>query len=74
MAEIKSFVDKSQTLSAVPKISATYRLKEILKKRKSWGRKSREIIGGFGKGSKRKRPRHPSEARLLEIGYVKRKS
>jgi DNA-binding transcriptional ArsR family regulator len=63
--EIKSFVDKSQTLSAVPKVSATYILQEIPQRRKSWGKRSKEIIAAYGNGWKRKRPRHPSEAKLL---------
>ena len=64
--ELKSFVDKSQTLSTPLKVSTTYRFKEIPRKRKSWGKRSREIIEAYGKGVKRRRPRHPSEARLLE--------
>jgi len=64
--ELKSFVDKSQTLSTPPKVSTTYRFKEIPGKRRSWGKRSREIVEAYGKDLKRRRPRHPSEARLLE--------
>jgi hypothetical protein len=64
--ELKSFVDKSQTLSVAPKVSSTYTFEEVLQRRKSWGKKSREIIEAYGKGLERKRPRHPSEAKLLE--------
>ncbi len=64
--ELKSFVDKSQTLSAPFKVSTTYSFKEIPRKRKSWGEQSREIAAAYGEDLKRKRPRHPSEAKMLE--------
>jgi hypothetical protein len=64
--ELKSFVDKSQTLSIPPKVSTTYAFKEIPLKRKSWGKRSGEIVEAYGKDLKRRRPRHPSEAKMLE--------
>ena len=64
--ELKSFVDKSQTLSTPLKVSTTYSFKEIPRKRKSWGERSREIVEAYGKDLKRRRPRHPSEAKMLE--------
>ena len=64
--ELKSFVDKSQTLSTPLKVSTTYTFKEIPRKRKSWGKRSREIVEAYGKDLKRRRPRHPSEAKMLE--------
>jgi len=64
--ELKSIVDKSQILSTPLKVSTTYPFKEIPRKRKSWGKRSREIVKAYGRGLKRRRPRHPSEARMLE--------
>jgi hypothetical protein len=64
--ELKSLVDKFQTFSTPPKVSTTYTLKEISLKRESWGKRSREIVEAYGRGLKRRRPRHPSEARMLE--------
>jgi DNA-binding transcriptional ArsR family regulator len=64
--EIKSLVDKSQAHSTPPKVSTTYTLKEIPLKRKSWGKRSRAIVEAYGKDLKRRRPRHPSEAKMLE--------
>ena len=64
--ELKSFVDKSQTLSIPLKVSTTYPFKGIPRKRKSWGKRSREIVETYGKDLKRSRPRHPSEAKMLE--------
>jgi hypothetical protein len=58
-------VDKSQTLSAPLKVSTTYSFKEIPRKRKSWRERSREIVQAYGKDLERKRPRHPSEAKML---------
>jgi hypothetical protein len=43
-----------------------YTFKEIPRKRKSWGKRSREIVEAYGKDLKRSRPRHPSEAKMLE--------
>ena len=64
--ELKSLVEKSQTPSTAPKVSTTYTLKEILLKGKSWGKRSRAIVEAYGKDLKRRRPRHPSEAKMLE--------
>jgi hypothetical protein len=64
--ELKTLVDKSQSLSSPPKVSTTYTLKEILLKGKSWQKRSRAIVEAYGKDLKRRRPRHPSEAKMLE--------
>ena len=64
--ELRSFVDKSRGLSAPMKVSTTYRFKEIPRRRKSWEKRSQEIVEAYGKDIKRRRPRHPSETRLLE--------
>ena len=64
--ELKSIVDKSQTLSTPLKVSITYPFKEIPRQRKSWAKRSREIVEAYGKDVKRRRPRHPSEAKMLE--------
>ena len=64
--ELKSLVEKSHTSSSPPKISTSYTLKEIPPKRKSWEKRSRAIVEAYGKDLKRRRPRHPSEANMLE--------
>jgi len=64
--ELKSLVEKSQTPSTPPKVSTTYTLKEILLKGKRWEKRSGEIVEAYGKDLKRRRPRHPSEAKMLE--------
>ena len=64
--ELKSLVEKSQSASAHPKISTTYTLEEIMVKGKSWGKRSSEIVKAYGKDLERRRPRHPSEAKMLE--------
>ena len=64
--ELRSFVDKSQALSTALRVSTSYPLKEIPRKRRSWGKRSQEIVAAYGKNIKRRRPRHPAEARLLE--------
>lgn len=64
--ELRSIGDKFQALSTLPKVSTTYTLREISLKRKSWGKRSREIVRAYGGGLKRRKPRHPSEARMLE--------
>ena len=65
-SELKSLVEKSQTPSTPPKVSTTYTLKEILLKGKRWEKRSGEIVEAYGKDLKRRRPRHPSEAKMLE--------
>jgi hypothetical protein len=64
--ELKSLVEKSQTPSTPLKISTTYTLKEMPLKRKSWGKRSGEVFEAYGKDLKRRRPRHPSEVKILE--------
>lgn len=64
--ELKSMVEKSQSLSSMPKVSTTFTLNKISAKRKSWGKRSGEIVKAYGKDLKRRRPRHPSETKMLE--------
>ena len=64
--ELKSLVDKSAASSAPSKVSTIYTLKEIPLKGKSWEKRSRAIVEAYGKDLKRRRPRHPSEAKMLE--------
>lgn len=64
--ELKSLAEKSRAVSTPPRISTIYAFKEIPMQRKSWGKKSQEIVRTYGKHLGRRRPRHPSEAKLLE--------
>jgi len=64
--ELKSLVEKSQLPSVPPKVSTTFTLKKMLLKRKRWEKRSGEIVEAYGKDLKRGRPRHPSEAKMLE--------
>jgi hypothetical protein len=64
--ELKSLAEKSAAFSAPTKISTIYTLKEVPLKAKGWGKRSREIVEAYGKDLKRRRPRHPSEAKMLE--------
>ena len=64
--ELKSLAEKSAASSAPSKVSTIYTLKEIPLKGKSWGKRSREIVEAYGKDVKRRRPRHPAEAKMLE--------
>jgi hypothetical protein len=64
--ELESLVGKSKIHSGLSKISTTYILKEIPLKGKNWAKRSREIVEAYGKDLKRTRPRHPSEAKMLE--------
>ena len=64
--ELKSLVEKSEAYSAPAKVSAIYPLKKIRVERSRWGKRSREVLKAYGKDLKRRRPRHPSEAEMLE--------
>ena len=64
--ELKSMVEKSETHSAPVKVAKTYTLKEIVRGRKGWGKRSQEVLKAYGKDLKRMRPRHPAEEILLE--------
>jgi hypothetical protein len=64
--ELKSMLEKSETHSAPVKVAETYTLKEIVRGRKGWGKRSREVLKAYGKDLKRRRPRHPAEAKMLE--------
>jgi hypothetical protein len=63
---LKSILEKSETQSGPVKVAETYTLKEIVRRRKGWGKRSREVLKAYGKDLKRRRPRHPAEAKLLE--------
>ena len=64
--ELKSMVEKSEANSAPVKVAETYTLKEIVRWRKGWGKRSQEVLKAYGKDLIRRRPRHPAEAKMLE--------
>jgi predicted transcriptional regulator len=64
--ELKSMLEKSETQSAPVKVAETYTLREIVRRRKGWGKRSREVLKAYSKNLERKRPRHPAEAEMLE--------
>jgi predicted transcriptional regulator with HTH domain len=64
--ELKSLVDKSTSVSNPIRVAKTFVLRETVEKRKSWEMKSREISREYGNNVKRRKPRHPTETRLLE--------
>ncbi len=66
LPELKSLVNKSASVFNGPRVSRTFTLNEILGKRKTWGERSKKIMGDYEKNVKRQRPRHPVEARMLE--------
>ena len=66
LPELKSLVDKSASLSNIPKVAQTLRLEEMFRKRKTWERRSRKIMEEYGENPERQRPRHPAEKRMLE--------
>lgn len=64
--ELKAFVDKATGFSASPKVYQRFTIKQALERRKLWKKSSKKIVEEYGKDLKRRRPRHPSEKRLLE--------
>jgi len=64
--ELKTLAEKSQTSSLPPKVSTTYTLGGMSSERKIWEKRCGEIVEAYGKDLKRRRPRHPSEAKMLE--------
>jgi len=66
LPELKSLVDKSTGVSTNLKVTNTFVLKETLGKRKTWEKQSKEIAKEYGGYIERKRPRHPTETRMLE--------
>lgn len=64
--ELKAFVDKATGFPASPKVYQRFTIKQALERRKLWEKSSKKIVEEYGKGLKRRRPRHPSEKRLLE--------
>jgi hypothetical protein len=66
LPELKSLVDKSAGVSTNLKVTTTFVLKETLRKRKTWEKRSKEIAKEYGDSVKRQRPRHPAETRMLE--------
>jgi hypothetical protein len=64
--ELKSILEKSKTHSAPVNVAETYTLEEIVRRRKGWGKRSREVLKAYSKNLERKRPRHPAEAEMLE--------
>jgi predicted transcriptional regulator len=66
LPELKSLADKSVNVSSNLKVVNTFILKEILRKRKTWEKRSKVIRKKYGNEIERQRPRHPAEARMLE--------
>jgi len=66
LPEFKALVDKTAGLYVRTKVAHTFTLKEALSRRKTWERRSKEIGRDYGNRLKRKRPRHPAEARMLK--------
>jgi len=66
LPELKSLVDKSTGVSNSPRVAQTFTLEETLRKRKTWEKRSKKIMGEYGKNLKRQRPRHPVEMRMLD--------
>ena len=66
LPELKSLVDKSAGISTNLKVANTFVLKETLRKRKTWEKRSKEIAKEYGDSVERQRPRHPAETRMLE--------
>jgi predicted transcriptional regulator len=66
LPELKALVDKTEGLHIHPKVAHTFTLKEALSRRKIWERRSKEIVKDYGNRLKRKRPRHPAEAKMLK--------
>ncbi len=64
--ELKSLVDKTAALPSTLKVAQTFTLKEGLRRRSLWEKRSKEIAKDYGNRLKRRRPRHPVENRLLE--------
>ena len=66
LPELKSLADKSIDVSSNLKVANTFILKETLRKRRTWEKRSKEIHKEYGNDIERQRPRHPAEARMLE--------
>ncbi len=66
LPELKSLVDKSIGVSNSPRVAQTFTLEGTLRKRKTWEKRSKEIIREYGRNLKRQRPRHPVEIRMLD--------
>lgn len=64
--ELRAFIDKARGFSALPRVLKRFTLKETMKNRKAWQKRSRAIAEEYGEDLKRQRPRHPAEKRLLE--------
>jgi DNA-binding transcriptional ArsR family regulator len=66
LPELKSLADKLIGISSNLKVANSFILKETLRKRKTWENRSKEIRKEYGNDIERQRPRHPTEARMLE--------
>ena len=66
LPELKSLVDKSTGVSNSPRVAQTFTLEGTLRKRKTWEKRSKKIMGEYGRNLKRRRPRHPVEMRMLD--------
>jgi DNA-binding MarR family transcriptional regulator len=65
LPELEALVEKARALSSVLRVEETFNLKEVLDQRKTWQKRSKEVLEDYGKNLKRRRPRHPVEARIL---------
>jgi hypothetical protein len=66
LPELTAIFDKEAELSVRFKVAKTVTLEKGLNKRKSWQKRSAEIAQGYGEDVKRRRPRHPTETRMLK--------
>jgi hypothetical protein len=66
LPELKSLVDKSIGVSNSPRVAQTFTLEGTLRKRKTWEKRSKKIMGEYGRNLKRQRPRHPVEMRMMD--------
>ncbi len=66
LPDLKSLASKSVDVSSNLKVANTFILKETLRKRRTWEKRSKEIRKEYGDEIERQRPRHPAEARMLE--------
>lgn len=66
LPELKSLVDKSTSVSNGPRVAQTFTLEGTLRKRKTWEKRSKKIMGEYGRNLKRQRPRHPVEMRMMD--------
>jgi hypothetical protein len=64
--ELRALIDKATGFSPLPRVLKRFTLKEGMKNRKAWRKRSKAIAEEYGKDLMRQRPRHPAEKKLLE--------